>query len=253
MHNISSASRPQFYDAETVDWAFLAILKHITLSGDSARHLTRILARSFQDNAVYIVSGILRLWLECVTRQVQDGLSSALKTPHSQSSTPLIEIDKSPQDREKDRLFRKVVGVETPLHNVIRFATQLAGESAAMRLGMLEAGCPALVLTAFASAEFTMPSLLHLTKQGRRKPTSGRKESAEPFPLSLAAINAEASTLSVLVRQPRFRAGWEGQKFQTRLALCASLVGALLVEDRRVDDCYGVTRALFRTIIDICA
>lgn len=243
-----------------MQWAFLAVLKHITGHGESARYLTRLLARSFHDDIVYIFSGIVRIWLECVSQQVQAGLSSKGKVADMGRSPsahgagdrggilPAVDGVKSTYGRERDRLFRKVVGVDAVAHNILKFATQLAAENAAMRAGMLESGAAVLVLAAFANDDFTMSDLLCLTKQGKRKTMNTGKKEPTSAPLSLAAINAEASTLSLLLYQPVFRAGWEAQRLQTRLALSAVLVNALFSDN--ADGRYDVTRALFRKIID---
>lgn len=260
-YDILEFARPQFYDAETVKWAFLAALKHITAHGESARHLIRLLARSFHDDIVYLLSGVLRLWLECVSHQVQESLRSASRAAECfgrgrfdagfDAEQPItVEVDKSAYDRERERLLRKVVGLEAAAHNILKFATQLASESAAMRVGLLEAGSLVLVLATFANEEFTMPSLLYLTKLGKRKTMVAHLQPT-PAPVPLSVINAEASTLSLLIYQPAFRAGWESQRLQTRLSLCAILVDALFVDGPRGSDgCYEISRALCRKITD---
>jgi len=66
-------------------------------------------------------------------------------------------------------------------------------------LGMLDAGSLALVLTAFANADFRLPNLLNVGwRMGRAKKgkLEWREALDEPTPLRLpctAAINAEAS------------------------------------------------------------
>jgi hypothetical protein len=233
------------------------MLKHIVLSGDSARHLMNALAESSYEDSVYIFSGVLRLWLECVGMQVQKIL--APESDHSSilsarlfrgGVVPEVESEQTSYDREKERFIRKIVDVDNALLNLIKFATETANESATARSGLLDAGGLALVLFAFINPDFKLSGLVYnSTKQGtKRGGGPGPREASLCQPLSLSAINAEASTLSVSIRSPKFRRTWEGRRFQTRLALCSSLVYSLLGEDG-MDDRHAVTRALFRKIV----
>lgn len=198
--------------------------------------------------------------MECVGQQVQaclatKGTISAMGGHVSGGGrgivAPALDGDKSGYGREKERLFRKVVGVDAVTHNIIKFTTALASDNAAARAGILEAGGAVLVLTAFANDDFTLPNLLCLTKQGKRKTVNFAKKEPTPAPVSLSAINAEASTLSLLIYQPVFRAGWEIPKLQMRLTVCALLVNTLFAHPASsVDGRYDVTGALFKKIID---
>jgi len=252
--DIVEFTRFRFYDSEVIKLAFLAMLKHIVLSGDSARHLLNALAESSYEDAVYIFSGVLRLWLECVGMQVQRNL-----TPESEFSNflggrpcsvvPQVEQEQTSYDREKDRFMRKIVDVDNALLNFIKFATETANESATTRSGLLDAGGLALVLFAFVNPDFKLSGLIDNSATTKREAGPGHREASLYQPLSLSAINAEASTLSVLIRSSKFRRTWQGRRFQTRLAHCSSLVYNLLGEDGRTDDRQAVMCALFREIV----
>ena len=64
-------SRPKFFASNAVEFAYLAILKHMTSSGDPALHLMDALARSSREDTEYILSGIIRWWLGLVNTQIQ--------------------------------------------------------------------------------------------------------------------------------------------------------------------------------------
>ena len=232
------------------------MLKHIVLSGDSARHLINALAENSYEELTYIFSGVLRLWLECVSMQLkkysppESSLSGILDVRIFRSAVPQIEPEKTSYDHEKDRFIRKISDVDSALLNLIEFAKETADESATMRLGILDAGGLALVLCAFASVDFQLSGLVNNSvMQGNRRASGLGHRVCEPLPMS--AINAEASALSVLIHSSKFRRTWHGRRFQTRLALCSSLVYSLLGEDGRTDDRYEVASALFRKIVSV--
>jgi hypothetical protein len=146
--------------------------------------------------------------------------------------------------------------MDGPLYNLIKFTMKAAEQNISVRLGLLDAGSLALVLTAFANADFRLSSLVSIPKQeGKQKGVkSGRREvpdaEVSPHP-SLVAINAEASALSVLIRNAKFTERWRGQRLDTRLSLCSALVDSLLRKEgvTVLDDGYEVTTALFRNIV----
>jgi len=256
----------QFYDSEIVDLGFLTILRQIVLRGSSAQHLIRIFGRSSHDDTVRIFSGIIHLWLECIEMQVkndvearahrQANIFSVVEQRSVSGSIPKFEIvHKTFYSREKSRIFAQILNLDTALYNVIEFAAATAKRNANVRLGMLDAGCLALVLTAFANADFRLSSLTDAPRMDGKakgaKPGHRENSGAETLPpYSLTAINAEASTLSVFIHTPKFNKLWQGQRLDTRLSLCSSLVYSLLGRDE-VDEGYEVTRALFRKIVAV--
>ena len=263
------SDRLPLYDSEMVELAFLSTLKFIVLSGNSARHLISALAQGSHQDTVRVFSGVIQLWLECVSIQTHsepnaakhsDGLTSNASMSVSSGSTPPVKINEDPRlyGREKADFFDKIVNVDKYLYNIIKFATDTAGQSMTIRRGMLDAGCLSLVLSAFANDDFKLPGLTDAVwKQARKSGIkSGRKETVVGgnsllAPIPSAVINAEASKLSVLMRNAKFRAAWQGQRFDTRRSLCLSLVDNLLGDgDRDMDDAYSVTRALFKTILE---
>jgi len=83
-----------------------------------------------------------------------------------------------------------------------------------------------------------------------KKAKPGRREVIDEAPrLSSMAINAEASTLLVLMHNPEFVAPWRGQRLNLRLSLCSSLVDSLLGADDVLDNEYEITRALFKQLL----
>jgi hypothetical protein len=168
---------------------------------------------------------------------------------------PKVEvIHKTFCSREKDAIMTKILNVDTALYHMLNFATETAQLNAEVRLGMLDAGSLALVLTAFASADFRLSGLTVMPwKDGKAKTnnTGGKRywdAAASPYHSS-PAINAEASTLCICIHNDRFRKSWPRRQFDTRLSLCSSLVYSLLGRDEVVNDEYEVTRGLFRKII----
>ena len=256
-------SRRQFYGSETAQYAYLAILKHIALSGDSSQDLMKTFERSSREDIGCVFSGVIRLWLDCIGVQIQNDDASRdgnLSDPLSGTvfagagDLPQIPIDQSFYDREQSSLANKIVDADGPLYNVIKFTAKAAEQKTAVRQGMLDAGCLALVLTAFANSDFRLSSLVSVPgQQGKGKISkSGRGEVSDVIPstgLSLAAINTEASALSVLIRSAKFTKPWRGQRLETRLSLCSSLVDALLGKDELLDGEYEITHALFRNIV----
>jgi hypothetical protein len=218
------------------------------------------LARGSREDTEYIFSGVIHLWLECVSTQIET--SEKFRTAdqmgpmsYSQNYSPLpppIPSDLSFHDREKKKLLLKMIEVDSVLFNIIKFITKAAEQNSTVRLGMLDAGSLAIVLTAFADSPFKLSSLTgNLRKEGKGKGgslTLGKvSDTADAQRLSSAAINAEASTLSVLIRNPQFVKPWRGHRLETRLSLCSSLIDSLLGQE--LDDEYGVTRALFKNIV----
>jgi hypothetical protein len=239
------------------------MLKHIVLSGSSALHLMNVLARGSRDDTGDAFSGVILLWLDCISMQIQKhdesrGTHFDMMTFTGltrSSELPPIRADKSLFDREKEHLVLQIVDNDGPLLKIIKFTTMAAEQNTFIRLGMLDAGSLALVLTAFANADFRLPNLLNvLRKDGKgKKGKLGRREVLdEPTPLRLSttAINAEASALSVLIHTAKFVKPWRGERLDTRLSLSSSLVDSLLGKDRVLDNEYEVTRALFREIVN---
>jgi hypothetical protein len=241
------------------------MLRNIVLSGDSALDLMNVLARGSREDTDNVFSGVIRLWLDCINMQVQSddkyrmGYTNVIIGHHSDGVTgelPPIEIDGSLYDTEKNRLGLKMVDTDSALHNIIKFTTKAAEQTTSVRLGLLDAGSLALVLTAFANADFRLSSLTSAPgKEGKGKGAkSGRNvisDEKAPPRLSSTAINAEASALSVLIHTAKFIKPWRGQRLDTRLSLCSSLVDGLLGKDEVLDDEHEVTRALFRNIVNV--
>ncbi|KIM71280.1 hypothetical protein PILCRDRAFT_757859 [Piloderma croceum F 1598] len=263
--DIVEFAKREFYGSTTVEFAYLAILKHLALSGDSAQHLMDALARGSREDTEDIFSAVIRLWLECVSTQIetseklraanQIGFMSIFEGHYSPGMPPPIPSGLSLHDREKQKLLLKMAEVDSVLFNIIKFITKAAMQNSTVRLGMLDAGSLAIVLTAFADpVAFTLSSLTgNLGKEGKGKGGSSthRKVSdiADAQRLFSAAISAEASTLSVLIRKPQFIKPWRGHRLETRLSLCSSLIDSLLGGQELDDVEYGVTRALFRNIV----
>jgi hypothetical protein len=229
-------------------------MKHMASSGDSALHLMGALARGSREDTEYIFSGFIRLWLEFVNIQIQTAEDFRQLTIEDGSPLPAKEVssEASFYGRESNKLFLKMMDVDNALFNIIQFITKTAKQNSTVRLGMLYAGSLAIVLTAFAHPTFRLSNLTGVPgKEGKGKGgrlTHGKvSDTADAQRLSSAAINAEASTLSVLVRKPQFVKSWRGHRLETRLSLCSSLIDSLLGQE--LGDEYGVTRALFKNIV----
>ncbi|KIM86149.1 hypothetical protein PILCRDRAFT_335112 [Piloderma croceum F 1598] len=241
-----------FYDSEIIDFAFLVIFKQIVSNG--AEHLINVLAKGSRESTVRVFSGIIRLWLEHISMQVEDEMTDNSLTPMTNSfyvsdmqRVPIKVIHKTFCSREKEVVMMKIMNSDASLYHMLRFATETAKQNATVRSGMLGAGSLALALTAFANADFRLSSLDIVPAPQGPKSEIGKSVNGEtPLPISPAAINAEASTLSFFIHSPKFKKSWHGQRLETRLSLCSSLVFALLGRDERPDEGYEVTRALFR-------
>lgn len=260
-------TRAEFYDSEIIGLAFLTILKHILSSGHHARHLIKSIEQCPHEDIVYILSGTIRLWFECVAMHIRNQLTynasrhtAPLRNIGGQYAQPAIpiDIDETFYDREKSRLFERTSNTDTALFNSIRFATEGARRSAALRRGMLDAGALSLVLVAFVSADYKLPGLIDVSRLRRTRATevgSGRRENpdlarsrASPIPLNV--ICEEASTLTVLIHNPTFQQTWTDERFNTRRFLCSLLVDVLLGRREDIDGSYAWTNALFRKILD---
>jgi hypothetical protein len=242
------------------------MLKHIILSGDSAQHLMNVLARGSREDTDYVFSGVIRLWLDCISMQLWREKSSSAGTPDTLAGVvnpgllgslppiPAEQIEQSLYDREKISLGRKIAGIDIALYNIIKFATRVAEQGTSVRLGMLDAGSLVLIFTAFAHAEFNMSSLMGVAREKGKGGKSDRTEFADDdddLPhLSLNAIINEASILSGLIHTSKFVQPWRGERLDTRLSLCSSLVDSLLGKDEEVDPEHGVMHVIFRKIVN---
>jgi hypothetical protein len=161
-------------------------------------------------------------------------------------------------DREKHRLFQKASNLDTALYNIIKFCTMAARRHRTIRFCMLDAGVLSLVIIAFVNASFLAPSLVDLTlKKGKQMKVksvgAGNRHnqhcSLPPSSISSDIIQAEASTLSVLMHSSAFRETWHRQQFNDRRNICSLLVHSLLGDFGETDDRYTWTRALFWKIL----
>lgn len=257
--------RSQLYDQEIVELAFLSTLKFIVLSGSSARHLMNVVTLGSHQDTVRVFSGVIRLWLECVSIQTHSAVratqySDSISSPTFEgiSSGTALPVNEDPRFYacEKAAFLSKIVNVDKYIYNIIKFATDTAEQNTAIRWGMVEAGCLALVLTAFVNDDFKLSSLTDaVEKEGRkRRSKPGRRETPDAdisflTPIPSTTINAEASRLSILIRNAKFRATWEGQRFNTRRALSLSLVNNLLWNEDVAHE-HVVTHALFKKILE---
>lgn len=247
--------------------AFLALLKQIVLSGGTAHHLLNVLAECSYEDTVRVFSGVIHLWLECIGLQIKnDSAARAARQsePNVYSETfgksmhvPPVEklTVKTFYDQAKKDLHDKILDVDIALYNIIQFATKAAELNTTVRSGMLDAGSLVLVLTAFANHNFKLAGLVSMPgKDGKPKGAKPEyRESSDPtascpFSLPVAAMNAGASTLLVVMRYTAFRDFWGNHRFDTRLSLCSSLVDSLLGRDREQ---WGSreTRTLFKEIV----
>ena len=167
-----------------------------------------------------------------------------------------IHIDQSFYSQEKSRLFRRTSNVDIASYNITKFATTAAHHSANIRTGMLNAGALSLVLIAFTNVDFQLVGLMDGSKGNKKKREvpSRRGESSQsahlaalPFPLD--AIEAEASTLTILIHTAAFRRSWTDESFDMRRHLCSMFVDSLLEEHGVITGRYVWTRALFTKIL----
>jgi hypothetical protein len=63
--------RRQFYESATIQYAYLALLKHMVLSSDSAQCLMVTLTRGSRKDTSDVFSGVICLWLDCMSVQIQ--------------------------------------------------------------------------------------------------------------------------------------------------------------------------------------
>jgi hypothetical protein len=112
------------------------------------------------------------------------------------------------------------------------------------------------VIIAFINADFLAPSLVDLTrKKGKQviaksvRALIGCNLDGSSSPISSDVIQAEASTLSVLMHRAAFRETWNQQQFDDRRHLCSLLVHLLLGDFGGPDDSYKWMRALFWKIL----
>ena len=66
-----ASTSSEYYSAEVVELAFLAMLKQIILIGNSALHLVDAIAQAYPQDLILVFSGVIRLWLQCIQMQVQ--------------------------------------------------------------------------------------------------------------------------------------------------------------------------------------
>lgn len=252
--------RPEFYDDQIVGLAFLGLLKHTVASADHAHSLIDVVAGGSPEDVRRVFSGLVRLWFECIALHMQSeedaAASVALDSAEASSNgiVPSALVERTVLDREKGRFFKKIYGVDSALFAVIKFTTECASASSTARKAILDAGTLALVLSAFVNRSYKLSSLHdafgHTGK--RRGAKSPRRDTTDVRPTlesPLASINAEASTLSVLIRTPKFQENWKASRFAHRVALCAALVDGVFGGDAGRDNQYAVTRALFGKIV----
>ncbi|KZP30502.1 hypothetical protein FIBSPDRAFT_945867 [Athelia psychrophila] len=256
-------TRAENYDAETVALAALAILKRIISSSDHAQSLINILIQGSQEDVRRVFSGIVQLWLESIAHKIQkdetlaSGQQRGTMETHSQmqahtGSVPEIPTEPTLLEQEKESFFYKVHGLDSALFAVVAFAGECAtGVDSGTRQAMVECGVPALVLSAFVCDDYQPDSLLEpfrkaVSKGSRRKTRDGSIIPATS--LTSESINAEASTLSVIVHKPKFQRNWQGGRFAQRVNQCAALVNSLFPAEGTGGQ-YAVTRALFSRIV----
>jgi hypothetical protein len=255
-------NRPQFYDAEIVELAFLAMLKQIILSRSSVRHLIHAIQQG--THKAHIFSGILQLWLECTHVQV---LNSAAYTVSHRAfiagsldkrlgAVLSIDVDEDFYNREKARLFEKAAHIDIALYNVISFATDAARKDNVLRNSLVEAGALSLVVVAFINEDFQASDLINFaTKKGQLREAmlahrvNANNESPSLPLIPSKVIHDEALNLSALIHKATFRKFWRDQQLSERRHHCLSLVAALLGDFGGSDDKYSWTRSLFRKIL----
>lgn len=214
--------RPQFYDQEIVQIASLAILKHILVSGDAARHLITIIARCTPYRITLIISNIVRLLAEHFTSQTRDLMTGLMGNRNLSTRSIITSIDDASFfGLEKELLFEEVTNARAALPNMLKFATRLAGHGLVAREAMMEAGALALVLFTFSNQDFHAQTLLAYAKQ------RGYDRNGEVEAIPLDIINGEAATLASLVSTYSFRQNWSSQAYRARRVACARFLKAL--------------------------
>jgi hypothetical protein len=242
------------------------MLKHIVFDGDSTGHLISALAACPLKDSVYICSGVIRLWLECIEMQIQNQLlyggSSHDKIPYAKThelrlalTTDPINTDRHFYDREKTHLFERVSNVDAALYKIIFFCTEAAKTTTIIRRALLDAGALSLVIVAFITSDFLPSTLMDLGGKRKHRETQSAHIAAahghyyEPFHIPLEVIHTEALTLSLLMHNATFRKSWSDKHFRMRKRLSSSLVDALLGDLGVANDGYASTRALFQKIV----
>lgn len=234
-------------------------MKYIVTSSDSTYTLISVITRSSVEDLSRVFAAIVQLWLESTAFQLHraadiaeltnaiDALAGASFCPSP--TVPVIEIEQTPFEQEKSALFLRAFGSKSALFDVIKFTKQcvLADEGSAKRRAILDAGILALVLSTFACKDYRLDSLFKKGQNARKQNLKDATGLPRP-PLGIALINAEASTLSVLVHKPKFERNWQEDDFGRRKIACASLVSSLFSEDEQ-DPQYAVTEALFVGIV----
>ena len=245
------------------------MLKLILLNRGSADHLVSAMGACILEDIVYIFSGIIRLWFECVQMQMQHesiyGPSShqsafrATSIESHLSPTSSIDLHENFYDHEKTRLFKRVLNVDAALYKIIIFATDAARASDIIRCGMLKAGVLSLVIVAFANADFIPSNLINTaTNKGKQKEAqsvrivgaTGQDGGNGPTPVPLEAIQNDAATLSALIHSAKFKESWGDKRLNTRRRLCSSLVDVLLEDFGAKDHKHAWIQALFRKIVE---
>lgn len=176
-----------------------------------------------------------------------DAPGSATSCPSP--TVPMIEIEQTSFEQEKSALFLRALSSKSALFDVIKFTKKcvLADESSTNRHAILDSGILALVLSAFACKDYRLDSLFK-KGQNARKSNSKDATALPGPPIGIALINAEASTLSMLVHNPKFQRNWKEDEFRQRMNACASLMRNLFPEGEQEPQ-YVVTKALFAGII----
>ena len=164
------STRHQFYDSETVNLAFLTMLKQIVGRSGTTEHLINLLVKSSYKNIVHVFSGSNCLWLKFISMQVKSNMEAhAHMQPHifnvnelhsvSRSILKLEVIHKTFCSHEKATFLTKIDNVNTTLYRMLKFFKESSKQNASIQLGMLNTGSLVLVLTAFINTDFRLSSL----------------------------------------------------------------------------------------------
>ncbi|KAF7983691.1 hypothetical protein HWV62_19609 [Athelia sp. TMB] len=259
-------TRSESYDDEMVALSTLVILKRVIITSDHAQAFLKVITRGSQEDVHRVFSGIVWVWLECTAEQLQkinqmadNRNGGAMAIPFDKKTGVVPVVSESNQrsllDREKAAFFQKVHGLDSALFSVITFTANCAASmgNASTRQAIVDAGVLALVLTAFVCADYKLGTLIEPMRQAeasKARPSGNNNQDASVIPTPTpASINAEASTLSVLVHNPSFQRNWQKSKFTQRINVCAGLVTSLFpaTETGGQD---AVTRGLFARIVD---